>query len=217
MNFKLRLESQCSSVSSSSRPPGELPAQVTRMSIWPKRPRVSFTQRSTSSALLVSPASATMVRPVLAAISLATCANGPAVLAVITMSAPSEASCSATALPMPLLAPVTNAILPVNPRSMTSGVEHLHAQLGALERVARHHHVERAVREPDQHVHLGPHLDVIAGLVDRLFDPPTVVVAVMLEIHVQVERVRQVLGCDAVRRNGRGDLLLASVARPVPV
>src|SRR5437879_3835381 len=161
----------------------------------------------------MSPASATIVRPVLPAMSFAVRSSGPAVLAVITTSAPSSASCSATALPIPLLAPVTNAILPLSPRSMTSGLEYLNAQRCAVESVAGHHDVKRAVREPDQHVHLGSHLDVVARLVDRFLDPPPVVFAVMDEIHVQVERVGQVFGCDAVRRDGFGDLLLAPVAR----
>src|SRR3712207_3439441 len=56
MNFRFRLLNHSSSVKFSRRPPGELPAQVTRISILPKELTVSSTARSTSSGLLMSPA-----------------------------------------------------------------------------------------------------------------------------------------------------------------
>src|SRR5437879_3229384 len=117
MNLRLRLDSHCSSVSSSSRPPGELPAQVTRMSIFPNLSRVWSTQRATSSGRLMSPARGTIVRPDSCSISRAAASSGPAVRAVMTTSAPSPASCRATCRPMPLLAPVTKATLSVSSRS----------------------------------------------------------------------------------------------------
>src|SRR5690348_4366954 len=117
MNLRLRLDIHCSSVRSSSRPPGELPAQVTRMSILPKRSRVTSTQRWTCSVTLMSPASGSTVRPVAAAIFSAAASSGPAVLAVMTTSQPSRARNSATQRPMPLLAPVTKATLPSSRRS----------------------------------------------------------------------------------------------------
>src|SRR5690242_6045176 len=117
MNLRLRLDIHCSSVRSSSRPPGELPAQVTRMSILPKRSRVASTQRWTCSVTLMSPASGSTARPVAAAIFSAAASSGPAVLAVMATSQPSRASNSATQRPMPLLAPVTKATLPSSRRS----------------------------------------------------------------------------------------------------
>src|SRR5450759_5796573 len=44
MNFRFRLIIHCSSVRFSSRPPGELPAQVSSMSIAPSRSCVAATQ-----------------------------------------------------------------------------------------------------------------------------------------------------------------------------
>src|SRR5271163_1441731 len=117
MNFRLRLAIHCSSVRSSSRPPGELPAQVTRISMAPNRSRVASTQRWTSAVMLMSPASGSTARPVSAAILPAAASSGPAVRAVMTTSQPSRARCSATQRPIPLLAPVTKATFPSSRRS----------------------------------------------------------------------------------------------------
>src|SRR5215475_4214149 len=117
MNFRLRLDIHWSSVRSSSSPPGELPAQVTRMSIFPSRASVASTQRRTPAMTLMSPAMGTMVLPVAAVICFAVVSSGSAVRAVMTTSAPSRARSSATARPMPLLAPVTKATLPPSSRS----------------------------------------------------------------------------------------------------
>src|SRR5580704_12359094 len=117
MNFRLRLAIHCSSVRSSSRPPGELPAQVTRISMAPNRSRVASTQRWTSAVTLMSPASGSTARPVSAAILPAAASSGPAVRAVMTTSQPSRARCSATQRPIPLLAPVTKATFPSSRRS----------------------------------------------------------------------------------------------------
>jgi hypothetical protein len=96
MNFRLRLASHWSSVRFSSSPPGELPAQVTRMSMCPNRSSVAMTQRSTSSVTLMSPAIGTIARPVSDAICAAVCSSGSALRAVITTSTPSRARSSAT-------------------------------------------------------------------------------------------------------------------------
>src|SRR5690242_10930251 len=117
MNLRFRLDIHWSSVRSSSSPPGELPAQVTRMSIFPNRASVASTHRCTSAVTLMSPAMGTTSRPVAAQISLAAFCSGSALRAVITTSAPSRARSSATARPMPLLAPVTKATLPPSCRS----------------------------------------------------------------------------------------------------
>ena len=76
MNFRFRLDIHWSSVRSSSKPPGELPAQVTRMSMGPSRSSAAATQRSTSGVTLMSPASASTRRPVADWISLAVSSSG---------------------------------------------------------------------------------------------------------------------------------------------
>src|SRR4249920_513075 len=119
MNFRFRLLNQSSSVRFSSRPPGELPAQVTRMSMRPKRSIVSATVRSTSSTTLMSPRSSTTSPPVSAESSSAVRRRSSSPRAVIATVHPSCASRRAVALPMPLLAPVTNATVPWSPRSIT--------------------------------------------------------------------------------------------------
>ena len=120
MNFRFRLASHCSSVSSSSRPPGELPAQVTSTSIAPNRSSVASTVRSTSSITLMSPAKPTTSPPVSSHSSRAASSRRSASRAVMATRQPSRASCRATSRPMPMLAPVTNAALPCSPRSIYS-------------------------------------------------------------------------------------------------
>jgi hypothetical protein len=111
MNFRLRLACHSSSVSFSSRPPGELPAQVTRMSIAPKRSIVWSTVRLTWSASLMSPGKPTMSPPVCSASSRAACSSRSASRAVIATRHPSSASWRATSRPIPMLPPVTKATL----------------------------------------------------------------------------------------------------------
>src|SRR5260221_2164077 len=118
MNFRFRLAIHCSSVRSSRTPPGELPAHVTRMSMRPNFFSVALTHRSTSSLLLMSPAMPMTSVPLIAAISLAATCSGSSLRAVRTTFAPSLASPSATARPIPLLAPVTKATLSLRLRSM---------------------------------------------------------------------------------------------------
>src|SRR5918997_1084791 len=118
MNFRLRLLNHSSSVRSSSSPPGELPAQVMRMSIFPRESTVSETARSTSSGLLMPPAMGTTFWPVAPEISCAVCSSSSWPRAVITTVAPSSERTLAHSLPMPLLPPVINATFPSSPRSM---------------------------------------------------------------------------------------------------
>src|SRR5918993_4310119 len=109
MNFRFRLLNHSSSVKLSRRPPGELPAQVTRMSILPKELTVSSTARSTSSGLLMSPAIGIIFWPVASANSCAAFSSASLPRAVTTTVHPSSASTRAHSLPMPLLAPVIKA------------------------------------------------------------------------------------------------------------
>src|ERR687893_1850668 len=120
MNFKFRLLNHSSSVRSSRRPPGELPAQVTRMSILPKESTVSATARSTSSGLLMSPAIGITFWPVFSESSRAVSSSNSCPRAVMTTVHPSSASTRAHSLPIPLLAPVMKATEPSSSRFIQS-------------------------------------------------------------------------------------------------
>src|ERR687898_1018597 len=120
MNFKSRLLNHSSSVRSSRSPPGELPAQVTRMSILPKESTVSATARSTSSGLLMSPAIGIIFRPVFSESSRAVSSSNSFPRAVTTTVQPSSASTRAHSLPMPLLAPVMKTTEPSSSRFIPS-------------------------------------------------------------------------------------------------
>src|SRR5919107_483193 len=116
MNFRFRLLNHSSSVRFSRSPPGELPAQVTRMSILPKVSTVSATARSTSSGLLMSPAIDIIFWPVLSESPRAVSSSNSFPRAVTTTVQPSSASTRAHSLPMPLLAPVIKATEPSSSR-----------------------------------------------------------------------------------------------------
>src|SRR4028119_2471849 len=120
MNFKFRLLNHSSSVRSSRSPPGELPAQVTRMSIFPKVSTVSATARSTSSGLLMSPAIGIIFWPVFSDSSRAVCSSISLPRAVTTTVHPSSASTRAHSFPIPLLAPVMKATEPSSSRFIPS-------------------------------------------------------------------------------------------------
>src|SRR5262249_30169242 len=158
MNLRLRLDIHWSSVRSSSNPPGELPAQVTRMSIFPKRASVASTQRWTSAMTLMSPAIGTMACPVAAAICFAAVSSGSAVPAVMATSAPSCARCSATARPMPLLAPVTKATFPPSCRSNANPSRRLTASPVPTTRPPPAFH-----RQPDGHTLANRHAHTLAN------------------------------------------------------
>src|SRR4029453_11551317 len=119
MNFRFRLLNQSSSVRFSSRPPGELPAHVTRTSMRPKRSIAPETVRSTSSTTLMSPWRGSTSLPESAQSCAPVRCRSSSPRAVIATLHPSCASRRAVALPMPLLAPVTNATAPSSPRSIT--------------------------------------------------------------------------------------------------
>src|SRR5688572_11538534 len=98
------------------RPNQASPALLTRTSM---RPNVSMTPRTTSSTSPATAASATIPTARTPWLCRASTASSSAALprAQMTTSAPSAASSSAIARPMPLLAAVTSATLPLNPRS----------------------------------------------------------------------------------------------------
>ena len=84
----------------------------------PRASTAPATMACTEARSPVSPGTATTRRPVAAAISAAVAVSGSGVRAATTTSQPSSASTRATALPMPLLAPVTSARLPLSCRSI---------------------------------------------------------------------------------------------------
>src|ERR1700694_938875 len=96
-------------------------------------------------------------------------------------------------------------------------LENLHAQRRAVESIAWDHHIERAVGEADENIHLGAQLDVIARLVHWLLDPPASGGTIVDEVHVEVKGIGQVLRGNAVRSDSPGDVLLAAVPRAVSV
>src|SRR5215217_3588485 len=118
MNFSWRLLIHCSSVSSSSRPPGLLPAHVMRMSTCPSAAMAAFMVRSTSAWTLMSPANGSTLPPVASLSSCAALVRRPSSRAVMATSHPSSARIRAVSRPMPLLPPVTIAFKPVSPRSI---------------------------------------------------------------------------------------------------
>src|SRR5919206_3566211 len=139
MNFRFRLLSHSSSVRFSSRPPGELPAQVMAMSMRPKRSIVSATARSTSLVRVMSPWMPRTRSPPPSSCT-ARSSTAPS-RAVIATAAPSSTSSSAVARPMPRLAPVMNATESLSPRSIRSSsvVRSILARAGQLrQRVAPH-------------------------------------------------------------------------------
>src|SRR6476619_3736511 len=96
------------------------PALFTRISIGPPSACVACsTALTTASGTDASAGTATTRRPLARAISSAACRSVSSVRATIATSQPSRASSSATARPMPRLAPVTRALLPLMPRSMS--------------------------------------------------------------------------------------------------
>src|SRR6185295_19350419 len=119
MNFSCRLLSHWSSVSPSRRPPGLLPAHVTRMSTCPSASIAPAIVRSTSSWTPMSPGNGSTVPPVASLSSAATLVRRSPSRAVMATSQPSSARIRAVSRPIPLLPPVTIAFEPANPRSIS--------------------------------------------------------------------------------------------------
>src|SRR5262245_59956993 len=99
-------------------PRGGPPQLATSTSMAPKVSFVRATSRLTSSAFVTSAAIASTSAPVLARTSAAAASTSASVRAHIATFAPSAPNPSAHARPMPLLAAVTSATLPLSPRSM---------------------------------------------------------------------------------------------------
>src|SRR5262249_54827778 len=98
-------------------PPGGEPL-LTRMCTPPSCDAACAISASTCALLVTSHGSAITRRFVAAAISCAAPSSGPLLRAATATLAPSRASSSAMALPMPRLPPVTIAFLPERPRSI---------------------------------------------------------------------------------------------------
>ena len=98
-------------------PPGR-DALLTRMCSPPRVSAASLITRSTCSRLVASKDMGMARRPVVSAISAAVASRSGMDREPTTTSAPSRANSRAIALPMPRLAPPTNASLPSSPKSM---------------------------------------------------------------------------------------------------
>src|SRR5262245_33674740 len=118
MNLSCRAFCQSCSLRSRRSPPGAAPALFTRMPLRPKCLTVASTIFCTSASRVRSPATANPPPPVVLLSSVAAASSSARVRAQMATFARSSASPRATALPMPLLPPVTSATLPCNPRSM---------------------------------------------------------------------------------------------------
>src|SRR2546428_1583876 len=118
MNLSWSAFCQSSSVRSRISPPGAAPALLTRTSIRPKRETVASTIRWTSSGRGGSPGAPNPSAPVALASSWAASSSEALLGAQIATRPPSWARPRATALPMPLLPPVTSATCPFKPRSI---------------------------------------------------------------------------------------------------
>src|SRR5207249_3817516 len=99
-------------------PPGAAPALLMRMSMRWSRPTVASTIFFTSASRVRSPATANTSAPVTLPSSAAAASSSRWVRAQMATRAPSSARPRATALPIPLLPPVTSATLPFKPRSI---------------------------------------------------------------------------------------------------
>src|SRR4029079_15856663 len=119
MNLSWRLLIHWSSVSSSSSPPGLLPAQVTRMSTCPSASMAAFMVLSTSAWTLMSPANGSTLPPVASLSSSAAVVRRSSSRAVMATSHPSSARMRVVSRPIPLLPPVTTAFRPAKPRSIS--------------------------------------------------------------------------------------------------
>src|SRR6266508_191582 len=118
MNLSWSAFCQSSSVRSRISPPGAAPALLTRTSIRPKRDTVASTIRWTSSGRVRSPATPNTSDPVAFPRYWAASSRDALLRAQIATRTPSWARPRATALPMPLLPPVTSATCPFKPRSI---------------------------------------------------------------------------------------------------
>src|SRR5713101_7981524 len=107
----------CSSVIWSKGPGGGPPTLATRMSTPPHFSLACPTTRAMSSALLASAETARTSAPVFCRTSSAAALRSASPRAHMATRAPSAASPMADALPIPLLAATTSAVLPFNPRS----------------------------------------------------------------------------------------------------
>src|SRR5712692_5478481 len=185
--------SHCSSFICSKGPGGGPPTLATRMSTPPKASTVCASTRWISAALLASAGTASTSAPVLRFTSAAASLSAASPRAHIATRAPSAASPSALALPIPLLAATTSADLPLSPRSISPPRS---GQLLVELRAVPAGHVDFAQLVVAQHFER----DLLAGRV-----PP--------EREVQVLARRHLLGVE-----GDDDVaLLDARARPWPI
>src|SRR5215831_18358454 len=119
-SLRLHPRSHSSSGVVRKSPPLIAPALLTRMSRRPRRAAASAATRVTAGGSPRSAAMTSTAFPVAVSIPLAASRSALASREQIATRAPSAASPCATARPIPLLPPVTSAVLPFSPSSMVS-------------------------------------------------------------------------------------------------
>src|SRR5688572_22617019 len=122
MNLRFSEAYHCSSVRSSSEPPGEEPAHVTSVSMCPKRSSAASTAASTSSVRVMSPVRPSTSPGPHASISATAWSTTAPSRATIATLQPSSANSFADSRPMPLLPPVMKTTSRSNPSSMRSSL-----------------------------------------------------------------------------------------------
>src|SRR5690606_20790530 len=136
VKFSVIASSQRSSGASMGR--GRLPpAQLTRMSTWPRPSRASRAMAAMDSSSMMSAVITTGAGPPIASISFARLCRRSVRRATTAVRTPSAARPFAIARPMPALAPVTRAVLSLSrrsiglpePRACDAGAFHEGAQL----------------------------------------------------------------------------------------
>ncbi len=109
--------SQSAILASSSGSIRAMPALLTRMSMVPNAASASLAARSGPSVVAMSAAIATQRRP-LVSTAFFTSAKPSRSRPTAAMSAPASARTLQASMPMPLVAPVTSAVLPSNPKRL---------------------------------------------------------------------------------------------------
>src|SRR6187402_344668 len=187
------------------------------MSRRPRRSRDATATRLTSSRRLKSPGTTSTRRPVARSISAAASFSAASSREQMATRAPSAARVRATARPMPLLPPVTSAVLPSSPRSMTWLLSP-----GSPRRPARHRapvEATRGVRLELRHLALAAShrarevVQVAAAealteelgraLVQQSARPISIAVGQMLEAHRDLDEPLQALARGAVGAHPR--------------
>src|SRR3954454_5177787 len=167
MNLRFSEPNHSSSVTFSSRPPGDEPAHVTSTSMRPKRSIVRFTARLMSSGFVMSPwIPTTCSSPPSSSTAARSVSSSRPVIATLQ---PSSTSSSAAARPMPRLAPVMKTTWSLSPRSTLPLLVVLMSFRHLRERVAPHlaHPVDGQLVERDDALRALVRRQPLAGVRDQ--------------------------------------------------